>query len=167
MTAAGHVALSIVLGFAVVELGILFSLQVSQYITQGVGVIMVAGGLLYGVKQLRSSVTDDSNQETRSGPSRGEGSTGKRFRYFAVLGAALSPDLSILPIFLLAVPVGLSLALDTAIVFAAASILSLLVFLLLGAAGLAKVFEKLDPRYNDALIGFVIAAVGVYILLAG
>jgi putative Mn2+ efflux pump MntP len=83
------------------------------------------------------------------------------------LGAALSPDLSILPIFLLAVPIGLSFAFDTAVVFAIATILSLLAFLWLGSAGLAKAFERVPPKYNDALVGFVIAAVGIYILLAG
>ena len=31
----------------------------------------------------------------------------------------------------------------------------------------AKALEKIPPRYNDALVGFVIAAVGFYILLAG
>ena len=90
-----------------------------------------------------------------------------RFRYFAVLGAALSPDLSILPIFILAAPIGLSFAFDTAIVFSAASILALLVFLLLGSAGLGKAFERVPSKYNDALVGFVIAAVGLYILATG
>jgi len=42
-----------------------------------------------------------------------------------------------------------------------------LTFLLLGSAGLAKAFERVPPKYNDALVGFVIAAVGVYILVAG
>jgi len=114
-----------------------------------------------------SRKTEDYDRETREKLSQGEGAIGKRFRYFAVLGAALSPDLSILPIFLLAVPIGVGFALDTAIVFAVASVAALLVFLLLGSAGLARAFEKLPPRYNDALVGFVIAAVGVYVLLAG
>jgi nickel/cobalt exporter len=167
MTAAGHVALSILLGFAVMEVGIVFSHQVSLYITEGTGVIMVVGGLLYGAKELMSSENEDYEQETREKLSKREGGIGKRFRYFAVLGAALSPDLSILPIFLLAVPIGVSFAIDTAIVFAIASVLSLLVFLLLGSAGLAKVLERIPPKYNDALVGFVIAVVGLYILLAG
>jgi len=39
--------------------------------------------------------------------------------------------------------------------------------LLLGSAGLTKAFEKIRPKYNDALVGFVIAAVGAYVILAG
>ena len=167
MTALGHVGLSVLLGFVIVEVGIVFSRQASVYITEGTGAIMVVGGLIYGVKELASNKTEDYEREVLEGVSRREGNLGKRFRYFAVLGAALSPDLSVLPIFLLAAPIGLAFAFDTALVFGVASVLALLAFLLLGSAGLAKAFERIPPKYNDSLIGFVIAVVGLYILLAG
>jgi len=163
----GHVGLSILLGFAIVGLGLLFSNQIAIYIAEGTGFVMVVGGVVYGLNELRKASQEDYEKETQSRLSRGEEAFGTRFRYFAVLGAALSPDLSILPIFLLAVPFGLGLAFDTAVVFATASILALLSFLLLGTTGLAGVFERIPPKYNDALVGFVIAAVGAYILVAG
>jgi len=164
MTAAGHVAFSILLGFAIVGLGLLFSGMVSFYITEGVGIVMVVGGLVYGFLELRSANDEDHAKRTEEKLARGRGTLSKRFRYFAVLGVALSPDLSILPIFLLAIPLGLGFAVDTALVFAFASVATLLFLLLLGMAGLAQVFEKIPPRYNDAIVGFVIAAVGAYIL---
>jgi nickel/cobalt transporter (NicO) family protein len=167
MTAVGHVALSILLGFAVVEVGIVFTQQASLYVTEGTGVIMVVGGLLYALKELMSNENTDYEREAREELSMRDGTFGRRFRYFAVLGAALSPDLSILPIFLLAVPAGLNFAIDTAIVYTIASILSLLAFLLLGSAGLTKAFERIPPKYSGALVGFVIAIVGLYIILAG
>jgi nickel/cobalt transporter (NicO) family protein len=167
MTAVGHVALSLLLGFAVLYVGTEFSLQASHYVTEAIGGTMVAGGLVYAAKMLTSKESEDYERETREELSKGEGRPGKRFSYFAVLGAALSPDLSILPIFLLAAPIGLGFAIETAAVFATASILALLLFLILGSAGLARAFEKIPPKYNDALVGFVIAAVGVYVLLAG
>jgi hypothetical protein len=167
MTASGHAAFSVLLGFGIVGLGLVFSQQISLYITEATGTVMVAGGLLYGVRELRGGNETDYERVTQRKLAKGEGEFGKRFRYFAVLGAALSPDLSILPIFLLAVPLGLGFALDTAIVFGLASIAALLVFLLLGMAGLARAFERIPPKYNDALVGFVIAGVGAYILLLG
>jgi putative Mn2+ efflux pump MntP len=167
MTAVGHVGLSLLFGFAIVEIGVTFSQRLSGYITEATGAIMVVAGLLYGVKELMSKVSEDYEKEAREKLAKGEGGLGKRFRYFAVLGGALSPDLSILPIFILAAPVGLSFAVETAAVFSIASVLALLAFLLLGSAGLAKMFERIPPKYNDALVGFVIAAVGLYILLAG
>ena len=167
MTAVGHVALSVLLGFVILEVGIAVSQQASLFITEGTGVIMVVGGLIYGTKELMSNKSEDYEREVLEEVSKREGNVGSRFRYFAVLGAALSPDLSILPIFLLAAPIGLAFAFDTALVFAIASVLALLVFLLFGSAGLAKAFERIPPKYNASLVGFVIAAVGIYILLAG
>jgi nickel/cobalt exporter len=167
MTAGGHVALSILLGFAIVGLGLVFSQQISVYVTEGTGAAMVVGGLFYGIRELRSNKAEDYEEETKEELSKGEGTFGMRFRYFAVLGAALSPDLSILPIFLLATPLGLGFAAETAIVFGVASILALLVFILIGSAGLVKAFDRLPAKYNDALVGFVIAGVGAYILVVG
>jgi putative Mn2+ efflux pump MntP len=165
MAAAGHVALSVLLGFAVIGLGFVFSQAISLYVTEAVGLVMVIGGGLYGLKELRSAGNTDYERETREKLSKGGDSRVKRFRYFAVLGAALSPDLSILPVFLLAIPLGLGFAFDTAVVFAIASVFALLILLFLGAAGLAKALERVPQRYNDALVGFVIAVVGAYVLL--
>lgn len=167
MTAAGHVVLSILLGYVIVGVGLIFSQQVSLYVTEGTGVIMVVGGLTYGIRELRSANNVNYEEETRMRLSGGEGTLGKRFRHFAVLGAALSPELSVLPIFLLGVPLGLGFVLDTAIVFGLASVVALLFFLLLGTVGLAKALERIPPKHNDALVGFVIAAVGAYILAVG
>ncbi len=167
MTAVGHAGLSVILGFAILGLGMIFSEQASVYVTEAVGLGMLAGGIVYGIRELRIKADGDYEMETLEELARGEGRFGTRFRYFAVLGAALSPDLAILPIFLLALPVGLDFAFATAIVFGLASIVALLLFLFLGMAGLARVFERVPPRYNDALVGFVIAAVGAYVFFFG
>ena len=166
MTAVGHVAVSVLLGFAIVGLGFFFSEQVSVYVAAGVGIIMIVGGLAYGFRELFSADRRDYEQEVQGKLTEHE-THGMRFRYFAVLGAALSPDLSILPIFLLAVPLGLGFAFDTAVVFAVASVLALLTLLILGQAGLARALEMVPPKYNDALVGFVVASVGAYIVLVG
>ncbi len=167
MTAFGHVCLSVALGFAIVGIGLVFSQQISKYATESIAVAMLMGGTYYGIRELRTNDKENYEEEALRGLERGEGRFGRRFGYFAVLGAALSPDLAILPIFLLAVPIGAGFALATALVFGVASIAALLIFLTLGAAGLAKVFERIPPKYNDSLVGFVVAAVGVYILLVG
>jgi hypothetical protein len=165
MTAIGHAALSVALGFAVLGIGYEFSNQVSGYVTEAIGLAMIIGGLAYAIRELKTDGEKDYAKEAAEELSAGETRFGKRFRYFAVLGTALSPDLAILPVFLLALPIGLSFAFATAIVFGLASIAALLFFLSLGMAGLAKVFERIPPRYNGALVGLVIAAVGVYVLI--
>ncbi|MGD0395334.1 MAG: hypothetical protein ABSB26_00295 [Nitrososphaerales archaeon] len=167
VTGLGHVLLSVVLGFAIVGVGVLFSESLSAQIALGTGVLMLVGGLAYGARELLSKRTEDYQEEAESEYLKAGGTGGRKVGYFAVLGAALSPDLSILPIFVLAVPVGFSLALDTAVVFGPASMLSLLVFVLLGSWGFDRVFGKVPPRYNNALVGFVVAAVGVCVVLFG
>ena len=167
MTALGHVALSVFLGFAILWVGLAFSQQASVYITEAIGAVMFVGGIAYGLRELATRTPEDYEKETLDELAKGEGRFGRRFGYFAVLGAALSPDLAILPIFLLALPVGLGFAFAAAAVFGFASVSALLLFLLLGTAGLTKMFERLPPEYNDALVGFVVAAVGAYILLVG
>jgi hypothetical protein len=167
VTGLGHVLLSVALGLAIVGVGVLFTKSLSAQITLGTGVLMLVGGLVYAGRELLSKRTEDYRQEAQSEYLKAGGGTGRKVGYFAVLGAALSPDLSILPIFVLAVPAGFSLAIDTAVAFGSASILSLVIFVLLGSWGLDRIFEKIPPRYNAALVGFVVAAVGAYIVLFG
>ena len=165
MRAIGHAALSVALGFAILGVGYEFSNQVSGYVTEVIGLVMLVGGLTFAVREPKTDRKEDFTSEAGREWSKGETRFGRQFRYFAVLGAALSPDLAILPVFLLALPIGLSFAFATAIVFGLASIAALLFFLFLGVAGLARMFERIPPKYNGALVGLVIAAVGVYVLI--
>jgi hypothetical protein len=167
MTAVGHVGFSLALGFAVVGLGLAFSAQVSTYLVKAIGAAMVVGGLYYGVRGLRTRAPEDYEKETLHQLAKGEGRFGRRLGYFAVLGAALSPDLAILPVLLLALPAGLGFAFVTATAFGFASVVALLFFLLLGMTGLGKILERVPPEYSDAVVGFVIAAVGAYVLIVG
>ena len=167
MAAAGHVAFSVGLGFAIVGLGFFLPTYEMELVARGIGVAMLVGGLAYAVYVLRKNEQEDYEKEVAEELAEGERKHGRRFGYFAVLGAALSPDLSILPIFLLAVPSGFGFTATAAVVFGIGSIFGLLFFLFLGSAGLAKAFEKVPPKYNDALVGAVIAAVGLYTTIFG
>ncbi len=173
VTGIGHVGLSIALGLVVVGVGYLFSSLITHYLALSIGSIMLVVGLLVGLRALfsREKLINETELveagQRMVEKSEENKSMQKGAGYFAVLGAALSPDLSIVPIFLVAVPVGLSLALQTALVFAVSSLVTILLLVMLGSAGLSRAFERLPPKYNDAVVGFVIAGVGIYILLAG
>lgn len=157
--------MSVLLGFGIVLLGLVFSQGLSNYVTIATGLVMVVVGLGYGLKTLVSKDPEDYDREVEQGLTKKP--SGRGLKYFVVLGGALSPDLSILPVFLLALPVGLALVLDTAVVFATASILSLAVLVLAGSMGISRAFSRAPAKYNDSLVGFVIAAVGAYVLLFG
>lgn len=183
VTAIGHVALSIGIGLAVVGVGLAVSHLISYYLDTGIGIIMVVAGLFFGLKPLMVKTRhhheygkhehdhehhehDDHshhhNEKEKKGMSKITGGLG----YFVVLGAALSPDPTIIPIYLSAISAGFYFALELSAIFAAASILTLLFFVQLGTLGLGKIFEKIPEKYNDSIVGFVIAAIGVYVLVA-
>ena len=164
-TAIGHVVLSVALGLGVVAVGIVFSHLISFYLDTGIAIIMITVGLIVGIRSLvrknehHKHDHDEDNKKNSDKLNRGVG-------YFAVLGAALSPDLSITPIYLSAIKAGFYFAIELSVVFAASSILTLLLLVQLGTVGLAKTFEKIPEKYNDSMVGFVIAAIGIYILVA-
>jgi putative Mn2+ efflux pump MntP len=163
VTAIGHVALSVVMGLAVVGVGLVVSHLVSYYLDIGIGIIMIGAGLFFGIKPLivkEKRHYDYEKEEKITGKLTGG------IGYFVVLGAALSPDPTIIPIYLSAISAGFYFALELSAIFAVASILTLLLFVQLGAVGLAKVFEKIPEKYNDSLVGFVIVAIGAYVLIA-
>ena len=168
----GHVILSIALGLLVVLVGYIFSSLISFYFTLAVGAIMLVVGLFVGIRALLSKeaaineaeLMEEDRRKLQSSDKKG---MKKGAGYFAVLGAALSPDLSIVPIFLVTARLGFILTLYTALVFAIASIATIVLLVALGSIGLAKAFERIPPKYNDSLVGFVVAAVGVYIIVVG
>lgn len=174
ITGIGHSVTSIVLGLAIVFFGFLFSRHVTFYITKAVGVLMLVVGLYVGIRNLlrKEHIGGDQLAKKDKGDIVNsdrleEESTAKSIGYMAILGAAMSPDLSVLPIFLIAVPVGIGAAFYISIVFAMASIATVIILVWVSSTGLSKALEKIPPKYNDSLVGFVIAAVGLYVMIAG
>ncbi len=172
-TAIGHVALSIVMGLVVVGVGLVVSHLISYYLDTGIGVIMIGAGLFFGIRSLVNKGHHHDHEHHDHEHHDHEHAVEKRnisklggLQYFVVLGAALSPDPTIIPIYLSAIPAGFYFALEISIIFAIASILTLLLFVQLGSMGLGKIFERIPEKYNDSMVGFVIAAIGVYVLVA-
>jgi nickel/cobalt exporter len=168
-TASGHAVLSAALGFGIAVAGIAFSRLISSYISYAVGFVMLAVGLFIGVRALVSKKKREVTPEEKllERKKKRNASTLDGIGYFAVFGAALSPDLSITPIFLASIPVGLLFAFYLLIIFVVTSILSQLILVQVGTMGLAKTFERVPEKYNDSIVGFIIAAIGIYIILAG
>ena len=168
-TATGHSILSATLGFGIAVAGLLFSKLISSYISYAAGFLMLAVGLFIGARALLSKKKREVTPEEKL---LKENKTKNASRlngigYFAVLGAALSPDLSITPIFLASITVSVLFAFYLLIIFVVTSILTQLVLVQVGIKGLAKTFERIPEKYNDSIVGFIIAAIGIYIILAG
>jgi len=91
-TAIGHSALSALLGFGIAVAGLLFSRVVSSYISYGVGFVMLGVGLFFGARAIVSKKREVTLEEKLLEKERTNGSRLNGIGYFAVLGAALSPD---------------------------------------------------------------------------
>ncbi len=168
VTATGHAVLSAALGFGIAVAGLLFSRLISSYISYAVGFAMLITGLFIGIRALVSKKKEEITPgEKLLEKEKKNASKLKGIGYFAVLGAALSPDLSITPIFLASITVGLLFAAYLLIIFIVTSILAQLILVQVGMKGLAKTFEHVPEKYNDSIVGFVIAAIGIYIIFAG
>ena len=179
MTAIGHVGLSVIMGLVVVVIGLVFSHLISYYLDTGIGITMVVGGLVVGILPLvrktshhHDHIHDHEHEHVDGHVHDHEHDEEKKYDkltskigYFAVLGAALSPDPSIIPIYLSAISAGFYFALELSIVFAVASILTLLLLVQLGTMGLVKTLAKIPEKYNDSMVGFVIMSIGIYVLV--
>jgi cadmium resistance protein CadD (predicted permease) len=132
---------------------------------------MVVVGLIVGIRPLVQKSVQNQDSENHHNidnekKKKNISNLNQGIGYFAVLGAALSPDPSIIPIYLSAISAGFYFALELSVVFATASILTLLLLVQLGTVGLTKTLEKIPEKYNDSMVGFIIAAIGVYVLVA-
>jgi cadmium resistance protein CadD (predicted permease) len=166
VTAIGHVALSVAMGLIVVVVGLVFSHLISYYLDTGIGLVMVGAGLVIGIIPLvRKSAPHNHDHEHEHNEEKKFGKLTSKVGYFAILGAALSPDPSIIPIYLSAISAGFYFALELSVVFAVASITTLLLLVQLGTVGLAKTLAKIPEKYNDSMVGFVIMAIGIYVLV--
>ena len=172
MTAIGHVALSVAMGLVVVVVGLVFSHLISYYLDTGIGLVMVSAGLVVGIIPLVRKRAPHQHHHDNEHEHDHDHDEEKKFSkltskigYFAILGAALSPDPSIIPIYLSAISAGFYFALELSVVFAVASIVTLLLLVQLGTVGLAKTIAKIPEKYNDSMVGFVIMAIGIYVLV--
>ncbi len=169
MTAIGHVGLSIAMGLVVVVIGLVFSHLISYYLDTAIGIAMVGGGLVVGIMPLVRKTAhhhDHTHDHEHEHPEEKKfGKLTSKVGYFAIIGAALSPDPSIIPIYLSAISAGFYFAIELSIVFAVASIATLLLLVQLGTMGLAKTLARIPEKYNDSMVGFVIMAIGIYVLI--
>ncbi len=110
LAGVAHVALSLILGAIVIGVGLQFRSTVEQRESLVVGALLIATGVVFAALELRGRGHTHDHDHTRN--------TATRLLAFAIpFGAAASPDLTILPVFLAASTLGATAALGTLITF--------------------------------------------------
>lgn len=183
LAGVAHVLLSIVLGALIIVVGLQFRSSVSSAQDTIIGCLLIATGLGFGMLQAtghghhhdhdhahdHAHDHDDSaehagrHHQRHADPDAGHGIS----RLAAIMvpfGAAASPDLTILPVFLAATTVGVATAVGSVVIFGAVTI-GTIVGLTVGAAkgGYQIQGDWLD-RWGNALTAAVLVVIGALVL---
>jgi FtsH-binding integral membrane protein len=187
LAGVAHVLLSIVLGAVIIAVGLQFRSSVSSAQDTIIGCLLIATGLGFGVLQASGHGHHHDHDHhhdhghapgdphahpheraggrvrRRADPDAGHG-LGRLAAIMVPFGAAASPDLTILPVFLAATTAGVATAVGSVVIFGAVTI-GTIVGLTLGAAkgGYQIKGDWLD-RWGNAVTAAVLVVIGALVL---
>jgi nickel/cobalt transporter (NicO) family protein len=181
-----HVLVSIVLGAVIVAVGLQFRSTVHSAQDAIIGLVLIITGVGLAVLELAGhghahhhdhdhghghdrahghGHEHDDHQER--GPAVGSDSSTGRLRGLGVVmvpfGAAASPDLTILPVFLAATAAGIATAVGSVMIFAAVTIGTIVGLTLAATRGGYEIRGEWLERWGNALTALVLVVVGVLV----
>ena len=187
LAGVAHVLLSIVLGAVIIGVGLQFRSSVSHAQDAIIGGLLIVTGVGFGVLQAtgRGHHHDDDHDHPHQGghsdghghahphghahrhshadPDAGRG-IGRLAAVMVPFGAAASPDLTILPVFLAATTAGAATAVGSVVIFGAVTI-GTIVGLTLGAAkGSYQIKGDWLDRWGNAVTAVVLVLIGALVL---
>jgi putative Mn2+ efflux pump MntP len=178
LAGVAHVLVSIVLGAVIIAVGLQFRSTVEHAQDTIIGCILIATGIGFLLLELTGHGHHHSHDHDhhdhdhhhhhdhdhhRHGPEHGH-----RHGLAAVMvpfGAAASPDLTILPVFLAATTAGAATAVGTVVIFAAVTIGTIVGLTLAAAHGGYQIRGDWLERWGNLVTAGVLAAIGVLVLL--
>jgi nickel/cobalt transporter (NicO) family protein len=179
LAGVAHVLVSIVLGAAIVVVGLQFrsTFQSAQdtiigcvLIATGVGFVMlelVGRGHHHGYGHDHShDHSHDHDHDHGHGPdAQGRSGFGGLVAIMVPFGAAASPDLTILPVFLAATAAGVATAVAALAIFAAVTIGTIVGLTLVTARGGYQIQGEWLERWGNAFTALVLVVIGALVLV--
>jgi nickel/cobalt exporter len=163
LAAVAHVLVSVVLGAVIVIIGLQFRSRVEQAQDAIIGGLLIATGLGFAIVELTGHGHDHEHPH-----SHGDEPSGSRAASLAAIvvpfGAAASPDLTILPVFLAATTAGAAVAIGSVLVFALATIGTIVVLTLIAAAGGYQIRGQWLERWANRITAAILIVIGVLVL---
>ena len=169
-----HVLVSIILGAVVIAVGLQFRSTVEHAQDTIIGCILIATGVGFALLELtgHGHHHDHDHGHDHDGHGHHHGHhdhTHRRVSGLAAVmvpfGAAASPDLTILPVFLAATTAGVATAVGSVVVFAAVTIGTIMGLTLAAARGGYRVKGDWLERWGNLVTAAVLVAIGVLVLL--
>jgi nickel/cobalt transporter (NicO) family protein len=187
MAGVAHVLVSIALGAVIVAIGLQFRSAIQSTQDTIVGGVLIATGIALVVVELtghghgRGHGHDhghapyhhhhhDGHEPDGDTQSRAHGSSSRsRFHGLAAVvvpfGAAASPDLTILPVFLAAATVGIATAIGSILIFAGVTIGTIVGLTVAAACGGYQFRGRWLERWGNVLTAIVLAVIGLLVLV--
>jgi len=182
LAGVAHVLVSIVLGAAIIAVGLQFRGAVQSAQDAIIGSVLMATGLGFAIFEFSGrgrhghshSGHDHAHRHPQSQaapaaatePAHAADPGGVR-NLAAVMvpfGAAASPDLTILPVFLAATTVGLTTAIGSLLIFAAVTIATIVSLTLAACFGGYQIHGRWLERWGNACTALVLLVIGALVL---
>lgn len=164
LAGVAHVAVSVILGGIVVAVGIQFRSSLEHAQNTIVGGLLIATGIAFLALEVtgRGHAHDHVHEHEHPHSS-------SRFASLAAImvpfGAAASPDLTILPVFLAASSAGVGTAIGSIAVFALVTISTIVGLTLAATAGGYQIKADWLNRYGNGLTAAVLIVIGALVLV--
>ena len=165
-----HVLVSMLLGAVVIVIGLQVRSSIEGAQDTIVGLLLIATGVGFAIFELTGhghSHSHDHGHGDGHEHAHGTESPARGRSALAVMvpfGAAASPDLTILPVFLAATTAGAATAVGSLVVFGAVTISTIVSLTLLATAGGYQIGGQWLDRWGNAITSAVLIVIGVLVL---
>jgi nickel/cobalt transporter (NicO) family protein len=173
LAGVAHVLVSLLLGAVIVIVGLQLRSAVEHVQNAIVGGLLIATGLAFAVLEAtgrghahshpHDHDHDHEHGHAHAGADHDQG-RGRRGAFMVSFGAAASPDLTILPVFLAATAAGAGTAIASLVAFAAVTVTTIVVLTLLATIGGYGLRSQWLERWGNAFTALVLVVVGVLVL---
>jgi threonine/homoserine/homoserine lactone efflux protein len=172
LAGAAHVLVSVVLGAVIVVVGLQLRSTVVHAQDAIVGSLLIATGVAFAVLELTGHGHGHSHDHDHSHDhadhhhdhDHAQHRPGSIMAIMVPFGAAASPDLTILPVFLAATTAGAGAAIGSVVVFGTVTIATIVGLTLFAAAGGYQVRGQWLERWGNVLTACVLLIIGVLVL---
>ena len=179
-----HVLVSLLLGGLIIAVGLQFRSTIQHAQDTIVGLVLIATGVGFIVLELSGrghthehtrehghrhhhNVHDDHHDRHQAAQAAGSGRQGRTRGLAGIMipfGAAASPDLTILPVFLAATAAGAATAIGSLVTFALVTITTVVALTLLATAGGYQLRGNWLDRWGNAITAATLLAIGTLVL---
>jgi nickel/cobalt exporter len=164
LAGVAHVLLSLILGGLIIAVGLQFRSSVQSAQDTIIGCLLIATGLGFAVFELSGHGHGHEGHGHEAHDHIGERGVRGLAAVMVPFGAAASPDLTILPVFLAAAAVGAGTAIGSLVVFGAVTIVTIVGLTLAAAKGGYQIRGQWLDRWGNTLTAITLIVIGALVL---